>query len=118
AGPVDGVDVQFQAVTCARETYRANGSAGEILASDGLQTVQGRYQIVITNPPFHAGVRTDTSVTEAFLAGLARYLLPGGELRLVANSFLGYEALIRRYVGPVETLASNRRFTVYRCVRK
>lgn len=116
--PVEGVDVQYQAITCARETYRANGALGEIIPSDGLRAVQQRYRTIVSNPPFHTGVRTDMSVTEAFLAGVARFLLPGGELRLVANSFLGYEKLIRRYIGPVETVAGNGRFAVYRCIRK
>lgn len=116
--PVDGVDVQYQAIYCARETYAANGAAGNLVAQDGLQKTDKRYRTILSNPPFHTGVRTDTSVTEQFLVQVARHLLPGGELRLVANSFLGYEALIRRHVGPVEILATDRRFTVYRCIRK
>ena len=45
--------------------------------------------------------------------GVAKHLEPGGELRLVANTFLPYEALIRRHVGPVKTIAGDRRFTVW-----
>jgi 16S rRNA (guanine1207-N2)-methyltransferase len=116
--PVDGIDVQYQAIHCARETYAANGAEGNVLASDGLQVVQQRYRAILSNPPFHTGIHTDTSVTGQFLSQVARHLLPGGELRLVANSFLGYEALIRRHAGPVEVIASNRRFVVYRCIRK
>ena len=111
--PVDGVDVQFQAVACARATYREAGVDGLIHASDGLSGVDGRYAAVVTNPPFHTGIRTDTSMTEQFLMGVAKHLEPGGELRLVANTFLPYEALIRRHVGPVKTIAGDRRFTVW-----
>ena len=117
-GQVDGVDVQAQAVDCARATYEKNGVVGEIYASDGLASLDGRWQAVVSNPPFHSGVKTDTSMTEQFLAQVARHLEPGGELRLVANSFLPYEALMARYLGPVEKLAQNRRFTVYRAFRK
>jgi len=117
-GIVDGVDVQAQAVACARATYERNGSQGEIIASDGLAGIDGRWQAVVSNPPFHSGIKTDTSMTEQFLVQVARHLEPGGELRLVANSFLPYEALIDRCVGPVETLAQDRRFTVYRAFRK
>jgi 16S rRNA (guanine1207-N2)-methyltransferase len=117
-GQVDGVDVQAQAVDCARATYEKNGVVGEIYASDGLASVDGRWQAVVSNPPFHSGVKTDTSMTEQFLAQVARHLEPGGELRLVANSFLPYEALMARYLGPVEKLVQNRRFTVYRAFRR
>ena len=56
-------------------------------------------------------------MTEQFLMGVAKHLEPGGELRLVANAFLPYEALIRRHVGPVRAIAGDRRFTVW-CARR
>jgi 16S rRNA (guanine1207-N2)-methyltransferase len=111
--PVDGVDVQFQAVTCARATYRRASVEGRILASDGLAVVEGQYQSVVTNPPFHTGVRTDSSITEQLLQRVSRHLVKGGELRLVANRFLPYEALIRRYIGQPSVLAENNRFVVW-----
>lgn len=52
-------------------------------------------------------------MTERFLQGVAKHLESGGELRLVANTFLPYEALIRRHVGPVKAIAGDRRFTVW-----
>ena len=116
--PVDGVDVQFQAVTCARATYERAGAEGSILASDGLAGVDGIWPAIVTNPPFHSGVRTDTSMTENFLRAVSRHLGSRGELRLVANSFLPYENLIQRFIGPVEKLVQDRRFTVYRATRR
>ncbi|HLV78584.1 MAG TPA: class I SAM-dependent methyltransferase [Marinobacter sp.] len=117
-GTVDGVDVQAQAVACARQTYARCGAEGQIHASDGLAGIEGRWPAVVTNPPFHSGVRTDTSMTEQFLREVAGHLAPKGELRLVANSFLPYESLIQRFIGPVEKLAQDRRFTVYRAIRR
>lgn len=111
---VDGVDVQSQAVICARETYQRNSCKGTIYASDGLAGIDGLWHGVISNPPFHTGVKTDTSMTEQFLQDVKRHLKPGGELRLVANSFLPYEALIKQHIGRVERLSEDGRFTVYR----
>lgn len=115
--PVDAVDVQAQAVFCTRETYRRSGVAGKVAPSDGLDEVTGKYRAILTNPPFHTGIRTDTSMTERFLQQVAAHLMPGGELRLVANSFLPYGELIRRFVGPVEVLHRGPRFTVYSAKR-
>ncbi|WP_323752129.1 class I SAM-dependent methyltransferase [Marinobacter sp.] len=117
-GVVDGVDVQAQAVACARATYERAGAQGDIYAEDGLAGLKGRWQAVVTNPPFHSGVKTDTSMTEQFIRQVARHLVPGGELRLVANSFLPYEALLQRFIGPVQTLAQDKRFTVYRAFQR
>ncbi len=110
---VDGVDVQSQAVISARSTYQRANTNGVITASDGLSRVGGKYAAVLSNPPFHTGLRTDTSMTEQFLRQVAEHLEPGGELRLVANSFLPYESLIRRHVGPVRAIAADKRFTVW-----
>ncbi len=112
-GPVDAVDVQAQAVTCTRETYQRNGARGEVVASDGLPADLGRYQSIVTNPPFHSGVRTDTSMTERFLRQARSHLRPGGELRLVANRFLPYQSLLDNCVGPADVLFEDRRFSVY-----
>ncbi len=112
-GAVDGVDVQAQAVFCARNTYQRNGVGGQILASDGLPEGLGRYQTIVTNPPFHSGVHTDTSMTEIFLKQARDHLEPGGELRLVANRFLPYRELIETHLGPCEVLSEDSRFTVY-----
>lgn len=117
-GVVDGLDVQAQAVACARATYERAGAQGEIYAEDGLAGLKGRWQAVVTNPPFHSGVKTDTSMTEQFIRQVAQHLVPGGELRLVANSFLPYEALLQQFIGPVQTLAQDKRFTVYRAFQR
>ncbi|MCM0611578.1 class I SAM-dependent methyltransferase [Marinobacter sediminum] len=115
---VDGVDVQSQAVICARATYERAGATGKITASDGLARIEGVWPAIVTNPPFHSGVKTDTSMTENFLRDVSRHLKSRGELRLVANSFLPYESLIKRFIGPVERLYEDRRFTVYRAIRR
>jgi 16S rRNA (guanine1207-N2)-methyltransferase len=111
--PVDGVDVQFQAVACARATYARAGAEGTVTASDGLSAIAGQYQSVVTNPPFHTGIRADTSVTEQFLQGVSRHLVKGGELRLVANRFLPYEALIQQHIGRATVLAEDTKFVVW-----
>ncbi|MCH8496867.1 MAG: class I SAM-dependent methyltransferase [Marinobacter sp.] len=115
---VNGVDVQAQAVACARESYRRAGVSGEIVASDGLGGAMGRYQTLVTNPPFHQGVKTDLDVTESFLRGAAAHLLPGGELWLVANRFLPYRPLMEQHIGRCEIVAEDSRFFVYRAWRR
>ena len=115
---IDGIDVQSQAVICARATYERNGVSGRIMASDGLPGIEGSWPVILSNPPFHSGVRTDLSMTERFLREVVRHLAPGGEVRLVANSFLPYEPLMKRCIGPVERLRENQRFTVYRAFRR
>lgn len=114
---VDLVDTQAQAVLSSRETLKANDVTGRVWASDGLSEVDGRYGLIVTNPPFHSGVKLDTGITERFLTAAAAHLLPGGELRLVANAFLPYQPLIESLIGPCQVLAQDSRFKVYSAIR-
>ena len=88
------------------------------MASDGLSAVTGSYDLIISNPPFHQGVRTNYEVTERFLAQSRQLLRPGGELRVVANSFLRYQPIIEQVYGHCQTLLVRDGFSVYRAVRK
>lgn len=110
------VDVDALALYCAGETLRRNQVQAEVYPSDGLGDVHGRYAAVVSNPPFHTGIRHDTSVAEQFFNEVTRNLLPGGELRIVANGFLKYPPLIEAHIGQCRVLRENSRFKVYSAV--
>lgn len=110
------VDVDALALYCAEQSLQLNHVAGEVYPSDGLSDVHGRYAAVISNPPFHTGIRQDTGIAERFFNEVTRNLLPGGELRLVANGFLRYPPQIEAHVGPCKVLRETNRFKVYSAV--
>ena len=107
------VDVDALALYCAAQTLQRNGVEAEIYPSDGLSDVHGRLAAVVSNPPFHTGIKHDTSIAERFFEQVTRNLLPRGELRIVANGFLKYPALIETHIGPCQVLRENNRFKVY-----
>lgn len=110
------VDIDALALYCAAQTLERNGVQAEVYPSDGLSDVHGRYAAVVSNPPFHTGVRHDTSIAERFFKNVTRNLLPGGELRIVANGFLRYPPLIEAHIGPCQVLRENSKFKVYSAV--
>ncbi len=110
------VDVDALAIYCAEQSLQLNQVAAEVTPSDGLSDVHGRYAAVISNPPFHTGIRQDTGIAERFFNQVTRNLLPGGELRLVANGFLRYPPQIEAHVGPCKVLRETSRFKVYSAV--
>lgn len=110
------VDVDALALYCAAQTLQRNEVQAEVYPSDGLSDVHGRYAAVVSNPPFHTGVRHDTSIAERFFQQVTRNLLPRGELRIVANGFLKYPPLIESHIGPCQVLRENNRFKVYSAV--
>ncbi|MCR3766373.1 class I SAM-dependent methyltransferase, partial [Pseudomonas aeruginosa] len=91
----------------------ANGLDGEVIAADGIDGAPRGLAAIVSNPPFHQGVHTDYQASERLLQRAAEHLAAGGELRLVANSFLKYPPLIERHLGPCRTLAEGDGFRVY-----
>jgi 16S rRNA (guanine1207-N2)-methyltransferase len=75
-----------------------------------------RFDVVITNPPFHQGVGVDYEVACQFVRDATRVLRPGGRLFLVANRFLRYGDLIREVFGNVDTAHADHRYHVLTAV--
>ncbi len=107
------VDVSALALHCATLTLERNSIEAKIVASDGLSNVNGRFDFVLTNPPFHTGIQTDYSVTERFIMELKTRLNKNAKLVLVANRFLPYPELINKSLGKVTTTAQTSKFNLY-----
>lgn len=111
------LDVDAFAVASSRLTLAANGLSGEVICGDGIDAAPGHLNAIVSNPPFHTGVHTDYKASETLLKKAAEHLQKGGEIRLVANSFLRYQPLIEANFGPCETLAEGQGFRIYRARR-
>ncbi|TWI54891.1 16S rRNA (guanine1207-N2)-methyltransferase [Pseudomonas duriflava] len=116
--PVYLLDVDAFAVQSSQMTLAANQLEGTLIVGDGIAAAPRDLAAIISNPPFHQGVHTHYQASETLLQEAVHHLKPGGELRLVANSFLKYPPLIEQYLGPCETLAERDGFKVYRARRR
>jgi 16S rRNA (guanine1207-N2)-methyltransferase len=110
------VDVSALALQSAKTTLALNELSGECIASDSLSDVQARYDFVISNPPFHQGVKTHYAATEQFLTQIKQHLTAQGCITIVANSFLKYPPIMEKAIGPTKTLAIKKGFAVYQCL--
>ncbi|WP_072016931.1 16S rRNA (guanine(1207)-N(2))-methyltransferase RsmC [Erwinia oleae] len=109
-------DVSAAAVEASRATLAANQLEGEVFASNVYSEVNGRFDMIISNPPFHDGMQTSLEAAQMLIRGAAKHLNIGGELRLVANAFLPYPQVLDETFGNHEVLTQNGRFKVYRAV--
>lgn len=111
------LDVDAFAVASSRLTLAANGLEGEVISGDGIDAAPGELDVILSNPPFHTGVHTNYDASEKLLKKSAEHLRKGGEMRLVANSFLRYQPLIEGALGNCEVRAQDQGFKIYRAVR-
>ncbi len=106
-------DAHAPALAAAEATLAANGLTGTVVASDVYSDLSGRFDMIISNPPFHDGMHTNLQAAESLIRGALAHLRIGGQLRIVANAFLPYPDLLDAVFGNHQVLAQNGRFKVY-----
>ena len=106
---IDLFEADSRALACARKNVTG---AAEFHWHDVTTGLPGKYDHIITNPPFHTGQARDIGLGHAFLTTAARSLKRGGSLHLVANRQLPYEAHLESLGLRVRLLAETGVFKV------
>ncbi|MEW6998218.1 methyltransferase [Colwelliaceae bacterium BS250] len=112
---VELLDINALALASAKKTLELNQLTGRVFASNGLSEVKGQYQAVISNPPFHQGIKTNYQATETFLKQVKEHLSFTGTLTIVANNFLKYAPIIAAEISEPELLANKKGFAIHFC---
>lgn len=106
-------DIHAMALASAQKTLAENQLQGRVIASDVFSHIEGKFDLIISNPPFHDGVDTAYRAVSELIKQAKWYLKDGGELRIVANAFLPYPDLLDQHFGEHEVLAKTGKFKVY-----
>lgn len=86
--------------------------ASEFFWHDVTHGLPRRYDAVVSNPPFHEGRADQPELGRAFIEAAADALEAHGELWLVANRHLPYEATLARRFDAVRSIAEQGGFKV------
>ncbi|MDO6497867.1 16S rRNA (guanine(1207)-N(2))-methyltransferase RsmC [Photobacterium sanguinicancri] len=106
-------DISALALESARETFKLNNLEAKFTATDVFAELPGSYNYLVSNPPFHSGLKTCYEPTENFIAQAPQHLHNDGALIIVANSFLQYPPLIQKSFGECRTAATTNKFNIY-----
>ncbi len=111
-------DVSAAAITSSKATLKANKLTGNVVASNVYSAIEEKFDWIISNPPFHDGLKTTLVAAEDMIRMAPNYLKSGGQLRIVANAFLPYPDLLDKAFGGHEVIAQTGKFKVYRATKK
>ncbi len=78
---------------------------------------KGTLDAVVMNPPFHSGRAADPQLGQEFIANAARLLRPSGQLWMVANRHLPYEAKLGDVFAQVAEVGGDNRFKILQASR-
>ncbi|MCE2571347.1 16S rRNA (guanine(1207)-N(2))-methyltransferase RsmC [Motilimonas eburnea] len=107
---LDMIDVNALAVESTKRTLAANGLTANVFASDVYSDVNQRYNTLVSNPPFHAGLNTHYGAAEQIINQARQHLKIRGRLIIVANKFLRYEPLFEQSFSHCESLFATSKF--------
>lgn len=105
-------DVDAFALESTKRNLAAFANA-EVRASDVFSEITESFDLILSNPPFHQGQKTDYSAVEKLILQAKHHLNPNGKFYLVANHFLPYEELILKQFKTVLKCAETTKFKVY-----
>jgi 16S rRNA (guanine1207-N2)-methyltransferase len=110
------LDSSALALESSRRSLQANGIEPDrdahLLPSDGLSEVSGRFEWIVSNPPFHRGVRSDLDVAADFIRHAGTLLSKTGRIVVVFNRHLPYAAWLADAFNSVERLAHRGEYQV------
>jgi 16S rRNA (guanine1207-N2)-methyltransferase len=106
------LDSSALAIESSRQSLQTNGLQAELLASDGLGEVSGRFDWIVSNPPFHRGVSNDLEIAADFFNRAGTFLAKNGRIVVVFNRHLPYSRWLDQAFGQVERLAGNGEYIV------
>ncbi|MDB2386078.1 class I SAM-dependent methyltransferase [Shewanella sp.] len=115
---IDCVDINAMALASCELTMQANGLSANVFASDGMAQINRQYNGIISNPPFHDGLTSTTSIATDFVKDSAEHLVRGGIFHIVANRHLPYSDCIATQFGDVNVCAENNHYKIYSNIKR
>ncbi|GAA5094240.1 methyltransferase [Wohlfahrtiimonas larvae] len=108
-------DNNITATTLCEFNFTQNNVNGVVILDDCARTIESqKFNLIVSNPPFHQGFETSENLTIRFLAATERLLAKKGEAWFVMNRFLKIESLAKKTSLQMDLMNENSQFKVLR----
>lgn len=111
----DMLDNDSVALAAAAENVQG---ARTVLGSSLADTHGRTYDAILSNPPLHQGIVKTGALVEKLIADAPAHLATGGILQMVVQRQIALERSIGEHLGPVQIIAEDSRYRVWRATRK
>lgn len=110
------IDVNTRALALAEKNATQNGVTADIFQSDLYQTVSGKFDHIVSNPPIRAG----KSVVHGVISGAFEHLNPNGNLTIVIQKKQGAPSAQKKMqdvFGNCQVIAKNKGYFILESVK-
>lgn len=115
---IDVFDADFRAIDAIKRNLSEFSSDFGYFWDDLTQNKpMGAYERIIMNPPFHEGKKQDSDIGINFIRTAAKSLRNRGDLYMVANIHLPYEAILAQEFTKFDVLVRKNGFKVLYAVK-
>ncbi len=114
AGALIATDNNAAALAACHYNLARLEAPAQVLPADCADQVEGCFDLILCNPPFHQGFAVEGELTDRFLQAARRLLAPGGQALFVVNRFIPLERKAAGLFGQVAVFADNDSFKLVR----
>ena len=110
-------DNNAAALLSCQENLKNTGIPYEVIPDNCAQSIRGRFDLILCNPPFHQGFAVENDLTTHFIEQTHKHLHAKGNALFVVNKFIPLERKATEIFDTVALLAENKSFKLVHCKR-
>ncbi|MGB0467385.1 MAG: methyltransferase [Pontibacterium sp.] len=112
--PVTATDNNAAAIAACERNFARYPINGQVITADCARGITQKFDLILCNPPFHAGFDVETDLTDRFLKAAHDRLSDKGIACFVTNLHIPLERKAQGLFRQVEIIASNGNFKLTR----
>ena len=116
--PITATDNNAAAVRACQRNFDHYPIDAKVVAANCAHGISDKFDLIVCNPPFHAGFSTDSDLTDRFIKAAYDRLNSRGIACFVTNLHIPIERKAQQYFHQAECIMSNGNFKLVRLSHK